>query len=281
MDKLIITVAPVGAETSRQDNSNLPLTPEEITEEVVQCEKKGASIVHLHVRDEKGKPTQAKEIFQKTITLIKKSSNIIIQVSTGGAPWMTPEERLQPVTLRPEMATLTTGTVNFGAEIFANPMSVIEYFAREILAHKVKPEIEVFEVGMVSNALHLVKKGLLNLPLHFDFVLGVSGGISGEPRNLLHLVESIPKDCTWGVAGIGRFELPLATLAILLGGHVRVGFEDNVYYQKGVLAKSNEQLVERVVRLANELGREVATPDETRKILGIADRSFPSLPFPE
>jgi len=269
LDKLIITVAPVGAEATRQDNPNLPLTPEEIAQEVVMCAEKGASIVHLHVRDEEGKATQSRGVFEKTIQLIKKECNVILQVSTGGAAWMTPEERLQPVTLKPEMATLTTGTVNFGEDVFSNPPGVIEHFAREISACGVKPEIEVFDVGMIQNALNLVKRGIISLPLHFDFVMGVPGGIPGDPRHLLHLVESIPEGCTWSVAGIGRFELPLATMAILLGGNVRVGFEDNIFYKKGVLAENNAQLVERISRLSGELGRVVATPDEARKILGL------------
>ena len=269
MNKLIITVAPVGAETTRKDNPNLPLTPAEIAQDVVRCVEKGASLVHLHVRDAAGNATQSRDIFREAIALIKKNCSAIIQVSTGGAAWMTPEERLQPVTLRPEMATLTTGTVNFGDDVFANPPQVIEHFAREIAAHGVKPEIEVFDVGMIANALRLVKQGILQLPLHFDFVMGVPGGIPGEPRHLLHLVESLPAGSTWTVAGIGRCELPLAVQAILLGGHVRVGFEDNVYYSKGVLATGNAQLVERIARLAAELGRAVATPDEARRILGL------------
>ena len=271
MDKLIITVAPVGAEVTRKDNPNLPLTAAEIAEEAVQCRAQGASILHLHVRDAAGNPTQDKSAFQAVIEALgKKNSDLIIQVSTGGAASMGPEERLQPVELRPEMATLTTGTVNFGDEIFANPMSVVEQFAGAMAKNGVKPEIEVFEVGMIHSALALVKKGLLKMPLHFDFVMGVPGGIPGEPRHLLHMVESLPAGCTWTVAGIGASELPLAVMAIIMGGHVRVGFEDNIYYEKGVPASSNAKLVQRIARLASELGRPVATPAEARKILGIA-----------
>lgn len=269
MNKLIITVAPVGAETTRRDNPNLPLSPEEIAEEVFRCEEKGASIVHLHVRDADGNATQSKDVFEETINLIKKQSNIIIQTSTGGASWMKAEERLQPVMLNPEMATLTAGTVNFGEEVFSNPMPMMTEFAKQMVERGVKPEIEVFEVGMIQNALALVKKEILKLPLHFDFVMGVPGGIGGEPRHLVHMIESLPPGSTWSVAGIGRSELPLATMAIVMGGHVRVGFEDNVYYAKGVLADSNAQLVERIARIAGELGRQVATPDEARAILGL------------
>lgn len=269
MDKLIITAAPVGAEASRQDNPNLPLTPREIAEEAVRCAEKGAAIIHLHVRDAEGKATQSKAVFQETMQLIRKQCNVIIQTSTGGAAWMSAAERLQPVELRPEMATLTTGTVNFGDEIFSNPLPMIAEFAKAMIKYGVKPEIEVFEVGMIHNALALVKKGILQLPLHFDFVMGVPGGIAGEPKHLIHLVESLPPGCTWTVAGIGRCELPLAVIAAAMGGHVRVGFEDNVYYTKGVLADSNAQLVERIARIAHELGRPIATPDEARKILGL------------
>ena len=269
MDKLIITVAPVGAEVTRQDNPSLPLTPPEIAEEAFQCRAAGASILHLHVRDVAGNASQEKSCFQPVIEAIKQRCDLIVQVSTGGAASMTAAERIQPVELRPEMATLSTGTVNFGSEIFANPMPVIENFAQAMLTYGVKPEIEVFDVGMIRNALMLVKKGLLKLPLHFDFVMGVPGGIPGEPRHLLHMVESLPPGCTWSVAGIGGSELPLAVMAIILGGHVRVGFEDNVYYSKNVLATSNAQLVSRIVRIAGELGRPVATPDEARVILGL------------
>lgn len=270
MDKLIITVAPVGAEATRQDNPNLPLSPEEIAAEAGRCEAEGASIIHLHVRDAAGNPTQDKTVFRQTIGLIEERCSLIVQTSTGGASWMTAEERLQPVELRPEMATLTTGTVNFGEEIFANPLPIVEQFAHAFAANGVKPEIEVFETGMINNALSLVKKGIFGLPLHFDFVMGVPGGIPGEPQHLFHLVSCLPPGCTWSVAGIGRSELPLAVMAILLGGHVRIGFEDNVFYSKGVLAESNAQLVGRIARLAGELGRPVATPAEARAILGLA-----------
>lgn len=272
MDKLIITVAPVGAEATRQDNPNLPLSPEEIATEAARCEAEGASIIHLHVRDAAGNPTQDKTVFRQAIGLIEERCSLIVQTSTGGASWMTAAERLQPVELRPEMATLTTGTVNFGEEIFANPLPVVEQFARAFAANGVKPEIEVFETGMINNALALVKKGFFELPLHFDFVMGVPGGIPGEPQHLFHLVSCLPSGCTWSVAGIGRSELPLAVIAILLGGHVRVGFEDNVFYSKGVLAESNAQLVERIAKMAGELGRPVATPTEAREILGLAPR---------
>jgi 3-keto-5-aminohexanoate cleavage enzyme len=267
MDKLIITAAMIGAEVTREHNPNLPVTPSEIAEAAYDCYNAGASVVHLHVREDDQTPTQSGERFKETIERIKDKCNIIIQVSTGGAVGMTAEERLQPVYLKPEMATLSTGSVNFGDDVFLNPPAYLEEFARAMQENGVRPEIEVFDVGMINNALQLVKKGLLEEPLHYDFVMGVPGGIPGTLKNLLHLSESIPSGSTWTVAGMGRHELPLGTAAIIMGGHVRVGFEDNIYYDKGVLAQSNAQLVERIVRVAEIHNRPVANPDEARKIL--------------
>lgn len=269
MEKLIITAALTGAEVTRDIQPNLPVTPEEIGIAAKDCCDAGASIVHVHARDEEGNPTQSYEVYKAIKEAIESRSNIIFQPSTGGAVWHQPEERLQPVELQPEMATLSCGTCNFGKDVFMNSEEYIEQFATKMKKLGVKPEIEVFERGMINNALRLVKKGLVEKPLHFDFVLGVPGACPGTPEDLMHMVRMIPEGSTWTVAGIGRHELPLATMAIVLGGHVRVGFEDNIYYKKGELAKSNAQLVERIVRLADELGREVATPDEAREILGI------------
>ncbi len=269
MEKLIITAALTGAETTRQDNPSLPLTPAEIAQAAMEAEKSGAAIIHLHVRDEAGRPTQDRGAFAKAINLIRAQSDMIIQVSTGGAAGMTPQERIQPVTLGTEMASLTAGSVNFGDGTFVNSPRDIENFAHAMAQYGVTPEIEVFDVGMINNAMTLVHKGLLRLPLHFGLVLGVPGGIPATPKNLLHLVESLPPGCSWSVAGIGRHELPLGVMGIIMGGHVRVGFEDNVYYRKGMLASSNAQLVARISRLASELGRETATPSQARGILGL------------
>ncbi|KGG80988.1 3-keto-5-aminohexanoate cleavage protein [Caloranaerobacter azorensis H53214] len=269
MQKLIITAALTGAEVTKKQQPNLPITPEEIAEAAYEAYKAGASIVHIHARDKDGNPTQDYEVYKEIKERIEAKCPVIFQPSTGGAVWHTPEERLQPVELRPEMATLSCGTCNFGPDVFMNSQEYMEKFAKRMKELGVKPELEIFERGMIKNALALVKIGLIDESLHFDFVMGVPGAIPGEIRDLLYLVESIPQGSTWTVAGIGRYELPLATAAILLGGHVRVGFEDNIYYKKGELAKSNAQLVERIVRLSHELGREVATPDEAREILNI------------
>lgn len=269
MDKLIITVALTGAEVTRKLQPNLPITPDEIAEAAYECYLAGASIVHIHARDTEGNPTQSYEVYKEIKEKIEEKCNVIFQPSTGGAVWHGPEERLQPVELKPEMATLSCGTCNFGPDVFMNTEEYMEKFAYRMKELGVKPEMEIFERGMIENAKKLVKKGLAEAPLHFDFVLGVPGACPGTPEDLLHMIKAIPETSTWTVAGVGRHELPLATMGILLGGHVRVGFEDNIYYNKGQLAKSNAELVERIVRIAKELGREIATPDEARRILGI------------
>ena len=269
MDKLIITAALVGAEVTKEQQPNLPVTPEEIVLAAEEACRAGASIIHLHVRDSQGQPTQDKEIFRQVIQGIKERCDAVIQVSTGGAVGMSSEERLQPVTLRPEMATLSTGSVNFGDEVFLNPWKAICSFAKAMQQYGVKPEIEVFEAGMIENAKRLLKEDLLTAPLHFDLVLGVPGAIPADPKTLLYLVDCLPQGSTFTVAGIGRQQLPMAVMAIIMGGHVRVGFEDNIFYSRGVLARSNAQLVSRVAALARELGREIASPEEARIILGL------------
>ena len=186
---------------------------------------------------------------------------------------MTDLERLQPTELHPEMATLDCGTLNFGGdEIFINTDNTIMNFAKIMKERGIKPELEVFDKGMIDIALKVDRKGLLVHPLHFDFVLGVQ--MTATLRDLVFMVESIPPGCTWTAAGIGRAEFEIAAATIIMGGHVRVGFEDNLYIEKGVLAKSNGELVEKVVKLAKLLGRAIATPDEAREILSIPKRTF-------
>lgn len=268
MEPLIITAAVVGAELSRNETPYLPITPEEIAEEAYKAYLSGASIIHLHARDRDGAPSQDPRYYKEIIDFISSRCDAIIQVSTGGAVGMSEEERIAPLSLKPEMATLTTGSVNFGKEVFLNPPALIEQLAERMSALGIRPEFEIFDVGMVENALRLIRTGKITGHLHFDFVMGTQGGIPATAKNLLHLVDLLPQnDVTWSVAGIGRHQLLMAALGILLGGHVRVGMEDNIYYRKGELAISNAQLVERAVRIAHELGRKVATPREARQIL--------------
>jgi 3-keto-5-aminohexanoate cleavage enzyme len=272
MQKLIITAALTGAEVTRAQQPALPISPDQIGQAAAECVLAGASIVHVHARNLDGSPTQDKAIYRQIITAIHARCDVIVQVSTGGAVGMTAQERLAPVTLKPEMATLSMGTVNFGDGVFMNHPADMEVFAQTMRAQGVKPELEIFDSGMLSTALRWLKKGLIDGPLHVDFVLGVPGGMAGTPEALMYLKSQLPPDATWTVAGIGAAQLPLGVMAILLGGHVRVGFEDNVFYSKGELASSNAQLVARIARLSQELNRPVATPDEARTILGMTPR---------
>lgn len=272
MEKLIITNAISGAEVTKEHNPAVPYTVEEYVREARSAYEAGASIIHLHVRWDDGTPTQDKGRFELIMNAIKEvCPDVIIQPSTGGAVGMSNDERLQPTELHPEMATLDCGTLNFGGdEIFENTENTIKYFGEKMIERNIKPECEVFDKSMIEMALRLAKKGYIKYPIHFDFVMGVNGGIGGDIRDFAFLAGSIPEGCTYTVAGVGRYEFPLAAMAIIHGGHVRVGFEDNVYISKGVLAKSNGELVAKVVRLAKELGREIATPAEARRILGLA-----------
>ncbi len=271
MEKLIITAAICGAEVTKEHNSAVPYTANEIANEARRCVDAGASIIHLHVREDDGTPTQSKERFKECIDAIKgKCPDVIIQPSTGGAVGMTNEQRLAPVYLQPEMATLDCGTVNFGGDdIFINTESTIIDFSKKMLELGIKPEVEVFDKGMIDTAKRLNQKGLIKAPMHFNFVMGVRGGISASVRDLVYLADSIPQDSTFTVSGIGRAQFQMASASIAMGGNVRVGFEDNIYLSKGVLANSNAQLVERVVNMAELLNREVADVTQARKILGL------------
>lgn len=269
MSKLIITAAICGAEVLKEHNPAVPYKIEEYVREAKLAYEAGASIIHLHVRWDDGTPTQDRDRFKVIIDAIKAEvPDVIIQPSTGGAVGMTDDERLQPLELKPEMATLDCGTLNFGPEdIFVNTEKTIIYFAERMNEIGTMPEIEVFDKSMIDTALRLYKKGIIKGHMHFDFVHGVQGGIGGSLRDFTFMRHSIPDHATYTVAGIGRFEFPLAMAAIIDGGHVRVGLEDNVFISKGVLTKSNGELVEKVVRMAKELGREIANPHEAREIL--------------
>lgn len=272
MNPLIITAAITGAETTKEMNPNLPTTPEEQAKAAARCVKAGAAVIHLHVRDKNQKASQALKDFKASIEAIRSACNPrpIIQISTGGAVGAPMEERIRPIVeLKPEMASLNIGSLNFGDDVFINHPLDVKKLAKHMQDLRVIPEVEVYDAGHIDIAKRLLKAGLLKHPIHYQFVLGVPGGLSGEARNLNFMVDSIDKEDSWAVAGVGRFELPLAVMAVAMGGHVRVGFEDNVFYHKGVLAKSNAELVARVRRIADECARPVATPEETRKLLGI------------
>jgi 3-keto-5-aminohexanoate cleavage enzyme len=270
MDPLIVTVAAVGAELRPEQTPHLPLTPQQLGETAARCKAAGASIIHVHCRRDDGTNTSDVERFAQALAAIRAQSDLIVQFTTGGAIGMTVEERAAPLQLRPEMATLTCGTVNFGDEVFENSLPIMRGLAREMQRYGVTPELEVFDAGHLDNAKLLEREGAIAFPAHVDFVLGVPGGLAAEVRNLTHLVDALPADCTWSVAGIGRSQLLMSFAALAMGGHVRVGLEDNIYYAKGRLA-SNDELVARVVRLATELGRPLATPAQTRALLGLTN----------
>ncbi len=269
MNKLIITCAISGAEVMKEHNPHVPYTIEEMVKEASAAYQAGASIIHLHARYDDGTPTQDKARYEAIIKAIRKRCHdVIIQPSTGGAVGMSKEDRIAVAELPIEMATLDCGTLNFGGDdIFINTENDIKYFAKVMHNRAIYPELECFEKGHVDTVLRLHKKGFIHAPLHFSFVLGVNGGMSGESRDFHFMRESIPSDATYSVVGIGRYEFPLAKLAIEHGGHVRVGLEDNIYIEKGVLAEGNSALVEKVVAMAKNANRDIATPKEARKIL--------------
>jgi len=274
MNPLIITAAITGAETTRKDQPNLPTTPVEQAKAAKDCFDAGARVVHLHVRDDSEKPTQSLERFKESIDRIRDAApEMIIQISTGGAVGEAFEKRIAPLSLKPDMGTLNAGTLNFGDDIFINHPKDIVRLAEAFKECNVVPEIEVYESGMIDVIAKLIEKGhIVHSPLHVQFVLGVPGGMNGSPQNVLymkeHLLKLIPT-ATWAVAGIGRWHIPSSLTAMVNDGHIRVGFEDNIYYHKNVVADSNAQLVARMSRIAEEIGRPIATPEQVRAILAL------------
>jgi 3-keto-5-aminohexanoate cleavage enzyme len=265
---LIVTCAPVGAELSLEQTPYLPYTPKLLGETARAVQEAGGSIIHVHCRNDDGTNTHSVERFAQAYKAIREQSDLIVQFSTGGAIGMTPDERASVLQLRPEMATLTCGSVNFGDEIFENSFPIMRGILERMHEYGVRPELEIFDKGHLANARRLVREGLLTLPQHVDFVLGVPGGLEASAENLCDLVGDLDPECTWSVAGVGRAQLSMAMMAVAMGGHVRVGLEDNIYYSKGRLAR-NEELVARVTRIAAEAGRPVATPAQAREILGL------------
>ncbi len=283
-EKIILTVAATGSIPSRKDNPAIPYTPEEVATEVAKCAEAGASVVHLHARDPKtGGPTSDTEIFRQYMKLVQERCDIVINITTGGGREGTGDksgrsneeiliERLRD--LRPEMASLNMGTLNAWAtpvsdRVFVNTTRMIEALGKAMLEIGVKPELEIYHSGMLNTVETMRERGALKDPLHLQFVLTGGTGASPTVKDLLHLVDSRPPGSTWSACGLGRHEFPVVAAAALLGGHARVGFEDNLFVSKGVLARSNAELVAKAARIARELGREPATVDETREILGL------------
>ncbi len=267
MEKLIITVAPTGSVPKKKNTPHVPITTAEIVETAMRCEDAGAALIHVHVRNpEDESPSADYDLFREAYEGLRARTRMIVQISTGGRAGMSYEQRNRRLDLRPEMASLTTGSVNFPDSAYVNDPKTIESLAADMRRLGVKPEMEIFDTSMITNATALQQKGLATAPLHFDFVLGLTGAITATIENLVHLKNAIPRDSTWSVAGVGPAQLPMTTHAILMGGHARVGLEDNIYFSRGRLA-ANETMVERTAQMSRMLGREVASPDEARRIL--------------
>jgi 3,5-dioxohexanoate:acetyl-CoA acetone transferase len=298
MAKVIVTAALTGGGSTPSMSPYLPITPQQLADEAVRAYEAGAAIAHVHVRNpETGEPSSNLEYFREVATKVKSRCNVIICFTTGGTPDMTVAERARVVAeLKPELATFNAGSMNFGIflgaenikeykydwekphllnsenSIFPNTFKTLRENSQMFAETNTKPELEVYDSGMINNLAYLVQKGYLKKPLHIQFVLGTMGGLPATVNNLNFLYNSAREalgEFTWSACAIGRFQFPMCTVAMIMGGNTRVGMEDNLYVSKGVLAKSNAELVEKMVRILREFGNEPATPDETRKILGL------------
>jgi len=269
MDKLIITIAPTGNVPTKALNPNAVITNDEIVNDLIACQEEGASIAHLHVRDDNGLPTSDRNRFKDLLDKIQENKlNLITQLSTGARGGQnTLDYRRQMLDLNCEMASLSTGSSNFPTSINGNSPELIEALANDMAKNNIKPEIEVFDTAMIKNAVYLKKKGILKPDLHFNLVMNVPGSMAGTPRNLMFLIESLPQDATFTVSGIGKSQIDMLTLSILMGGHVRTGLED-VLSIDGRHA-SNVDLIRQVKTIAHALKREIASPEEARKILNL------------
>ena len=303
MEKLIITAALTGNITLPTQTPYLPLTPEQIAEDAKRAADAGAASIHVHGRDpETGKPTTDPEVYREIATRIKAKTNAIVCITTGGTAYMSAEERVRVVpALKPELATFNMGSINFSIHplaerykdedykypwekefalstkefIFRNTFADIEHFCKTMQENNTKPEHEVYDVGHLYNMHYFVKKGIIKPPIWLQFVTGILGGIGSSLENIMYMKQTADRlfgadNYKWSAIGAGYpAEFDACALAIMMGGHARVGLEDNIFVSKGVLAKSNAELVEKVVRIAKELGRDIATPDEARSILGL------------
>jgi 3-keto-5-aminohexanoate cleavage enzyme len=289
-DPVIITCALTGGIHGKEANSNLPEQPDEIVEQGVTAWRAGAAVLHVHARNPDGSNTMDQEIYSELHERLCSETDAVVQLTTGGSPMLSVEERLNTVFLAPEMCSLNMGLLNFfiqGEQVFfSNHRSDIEQFAREISARDVKPELEVYNSAMLEEVDHLLSLEILKPPYTINFVLHTptQGGQRGTPQNLLEMVDRLrdlsvsQKDLRVNVSSMGPTQLPITTLGLAMGLNVRVGMEDNVLYRRGEPVESNAQLVERTVRIAHELDREPATPDEARQMLGLRGRDSGQIP---
>ena len=290
MDKLIITAAVTGSLVTPEQNPDLPITPEQIAKAAIESAQAGAATVHLHVRDpESGRPVHDTALFADVIGRIRVESDVIINISTGGGPGMSFDERIGVIPalaaksgLKPEVASLNAGSVNFGilskrtgefvmSAVQVNPWPELKRFAETMLKHGVKPEIEIYEAGMIHNAMVLESIGALKAPLHFQFVLGVLGAMQAKVENLIFLKSCLPPGATWSVCAVGLEIFEVGPVAIASGGHVRVGLEDTVHLAPGVRAQSNREVVAKMADMAKWMGRPLASPREARSMLGLTN----------
>lgn len=275
MDKLIITAAVVGAAPRKTQNPNVPYSPGEIADEALRAWRAGAAVAHIHVRNPvTGEPAFERDLFAEVVRRIRTQSDMLVNLTTSGFNIQAEDvgsARLMPLELQPELCSLDVGSLNFReGRVFINPQSWVERAAAEMRRAGVKPEIEVFDMGHIRQALDMVRRECFAPPPFVQFCLGVPWGIEGSPEALLEMKRRLPPGCQWSALGAGPHQLPVNTLCIMLGGHVRVGFEDNLYLSRGVLADSNARFVERIVQLARLLQRDVATCAEARMLLGIS-----------
>ena len=271
-DKVIITAALTGAVTTKDNNPALPTQPDEIVESAFKCYEAGAAVVHIHVRNEDDSASMRYDRFEEIVTTLRERNFPgIINLTSSGGQGFSWDERIKPFKeLKPEMASFDAGTMNWlNTVVFMNEPGFLEKCGEVMIETGVKPEIEVFDMGMLNTAKYYIKKGLIKEPAHFQLCLGAPGGMEATTENLVYLVNHLPEKCTWSTFGIGRGANEILLSGIAMGGNIRVGLEDNVFYNKGVLAESNEQFVARVVRLVKEMGKEPATADEAREILGV------------
>ena len=274
-NKLIITAAVCGASTSRLQTPYVPITPQEIAGEIISCAKAGAAIVHIHVRNKEGENVIDSDQFGKIISLVRESGRDIVINLTTACDHIPPKDRYchLPIHL-PEMASVDVGSLNWAFDhVFLNSPAFLEEMLGVMKHLDIKPELEIFDVGMINNAKHYIEKGLITGRPHFQFVLGVPGALDATVENLMFLVHQLPECATWSALGIGKNSMSILLASLALNAPmVRVGLEDSIYYSKGILARGNAELVARAVRISREAGREIATPEEAREILGLKNR---------
>lgn len=278
MEKVIITAAVTGSRPTKEMNPAVPYTPQDIAQSAIECYRAGAAIAHIHVRDpQTGEPAFKIEMFREVMDRIRDECDMLLNLTTSGLFLSGPdliEKRLQPVTLRPEICSFDVGSINFPHAVFMNPPEWGRAAAQRMREYGVKPEIEVFDVGHIRQAVDLIEEGLIDDPPYFQLCMGARWGIEATPENLIFMKSKLPPKARWSLLGVGRAQLSMITLGILLNGSIRVGLEDNIYLRKGVLATSSAQFVQRAVDLVRLLEHEPATPNEARQMLGI-DRQAP------